>query len=139
MVEFVIGKDRKRFSIHAALAKTFPEKLLDSPLNSEIDEFVFGRCCEFVYSGDYSVPLPISSPLKSETPSRNVPPRWDPVSLTGNTFCPDKLQSMYDAISSRLRQELQCEKRVMNSDPRADYAEIFLCYAKIYRLGFRTD
>jgi hypothetical protein len=55
MVEFVIGKDGKRFSIHAALAKSFPEKLLESPLNSEIDEAVFGHCCEFVYSGDYSV------------------------------------------------------------------------------------
>ncbi|KAL6234935.1 hypothetical protein BDW75DRAFT_240632 [Aspergillus navahoensis] len=125
MVEFVIGKDRKRFSIHAALATSFPKKLLESPL-SEIDEVVFGRCCEFLYSGDYSVPLPISSPLKSKTPSQNVPARWDPASLTGNVFYPGKLRSMYAAISSRLDQELSYEDRVVNADPRADYAEVFL-------------
>jgi hypothetical protein len=139
IVEFVIGKDRKRLSIHAALARAFPQKILEPPLNSEIDEVVFGRCCEFVYSGDYSVPLPFDRPLKSQMPSKNVLPRWNPASLTGNVFYPDKLRSMYAAISSRLGKELPCEERMVNTDPRADYAEIFLSHAKVYRLGLRTD
>jgi hypothetical protein len=46
---------------------------------------------------------------------------------------------MYAAISSRLGQELPCEEKVMNSNPRANYAEIFLSHAKVYRVGFRTD
>ncbi|KAL4801660.1 hypothetical protein BDV18DRAFT_148488 [Aspergillus unguis] len=139
VVEFVIGKDRKRLSIHAALARSFPKKIFEPSLNSEIDIVVFGRCCEFVYSGDYSVPLPISRPLKSETPSKNDPPRWDPASLTANVFYPARLRSMYAALSSRLGKELPCEERVVNTDPRADHAEIFLSHAKVYQLGFRTN
>lgn len=63
--EFIIGKDRRRFSIHVALASSFLKDILQLPMNSEIDEVVFGRCCEFVYSGDYSVPFLISNPSGS--------------------------------------------------------------------------
>jgi hypothetical protein len=46
---------------------------------------------------------------------------------------------MYAAISLRLGQELPCEEKVMNSDPRVNYAEIFLSHVKVYRVGFQTD
>ncbi|KAB8227898.1 uncharacterized protein BDW43DRAFT_304288 [Aspergillus alliaceus] len=40
IVEFVIGKDRRRFQIHAALAGLFPKEILQPPLNHEIDEII---------------------------------------------------------------------------------------------------
>jgi hypothetical protein len=147
IVEFVIGKDQKRFSIHAALARSFPKKILEPPLNSEIDETVFGRCCEFVYSGDYSIPLPVSDPLESDsghstnskTLSQVVQERWNPVNLTQNVFHPAKLSALNAAIVPRLDHEALYEDRAVNTDPRADYANIFLCHAEVYRLGYRTD
>ncbi|KAF4772229.1 hypothetical protein HAV15_011214 [Penicillium sp. str.  len=52
IVLFVVGKDRKRFLIHK-------DEILRPPIVEDIDEVVFGRCCEFVYTGDYSAPSPI--------------------------------------------------------------------------------
>lgn len=63
----VIRKDRKQFSIHAALAISFPKKILEPPLNNEINEIIICRCYKFIYSCDYSVPLPIPSPLVSDS------------------------------------------------------------------------
>jgi hypothetical protein len=58
VVEFVISKNQRRFSIHAALASVFLKDIFQPPINGQINEVIFGRCCEFIYSGDYSVLLP---------------------------------------------------------------------------------
>ncbi|KAL4863708.1 hypothetical protein BDV12DRAFT_201839 [Aspergillus spectabilis] len=147
IVEFVIGKDQKRFSIHAALARSFPKKILEAPLNSEIDETVFGCCCEFVYSVDYSIPLPVSDPLESDsghstnstTLSQVVQERWDPVNLPKDPFHPANPSVLKAAIGPRLDHEAFYEDGVVNTDPRADYANVFLCRAEVYRLDYRTD
>jgi hypothetical protein len=57
IVDFIISKSQRRFSVHAVLASSFPKEILQPPLNRQVDGIVFGRCCEFVYSGDYSVLL----------------------------------------------------------------------------------
>ncbi|KAL3412931.1 hypothetical protein V8F44DRAFT_488536, partial [Aspergillus fumigatus] len=49
-IGFIIGKNRKWFWIPNALTSHFPKQILNSPVNDEIDEVDFGRCCEFVYT-----------------------------------------------------------------------------------------
>jgi hypothetical protein len=148
IVEFVIGKDRRRFQIHAALAGSFPKEILQPSLNHEIDEVVFGRCCDFVYSGSYTVPEPISSPSGSNgdqlsnskaIPQRSVG-RWNPVNLTKNAFHPKKLPNIYDLILEQLDQKIVYDDlEVPNKDPAVSYADVFLSHAQVYRLGHRTD
>lgn len=55
--------------------------ILQPPISEEVDEVVFGRCCEFVYSGDCSVPLPVSNPSESDggQPSSNKTLSQQPV------------------------------------------------------------
>lgn len=53
----LLGK-KKGFLYHRALENSFPERALQPSNLEDIDELVFTRCCEFVYSGDYSVQLP---------------------------------------------------------------------------------
>ncbi|KAE8384178.1 hypothetical protein BDV23DRAFT_43032 [Aspergillus alliaceus] len=99
VVEFVMGKNRRRFSIHAALAGVFPKEIFQPPINGQINEVVFGRCCEFVYSGDYSVPLLTAYPCgddgdqtsDSQVLSRGSARRWDPMNHRGNLFHPTTL------------------------------------------------
>jgi hypothetical protein len=152
IVEFSIGKDRKRFQIHAALAGFFPKEILQPPINHEIDEVVFGRCCEFVYSGNYSVPSPISNPSGSDggsdgdqpsnskaVPQRSVG-RWNPGNLTKNLFHPTNLPDLYALILERLDQKILYEDiGALNTDPMVNYAGVFLNHAEVYRLGYRTN
>lgn len=147
MVEFVVGKDRRRFSIHAALAGSFPKGVLQPPMNSEVDEVIFGRCCEFVYSGNYSVPLPISNPSGNDgdqpSNSKALPlgsvGRWDPGNLTRNIFHPTNLPSAYALIVERLDQARHEDGEDINTDPADNYAAFFLSHAEVYRFGYRTD
>ncbi|KAJ0413233.1 hypothetical protein BJY00DRAFT_322296 [Aspergillus carlsbadensis] len=140
IVKFVISKDQKWFLIHVALARSFLKKILKAPLNSKINKRVFGHCCKFVYLGNYSIPLLVLDPLESssihstnsKTLSQVVQERWDPVNLTKNVFHPSNLSVLNAAIAPRL-------DGVVNTDPRADYANIFLCHAEVYRLGYRTN
>lgn len=43
----------------------------------DVDEFTFGRCCQFVYTGDYSVPNPgftmASSDRDKMAPEPDIP------------------------------------------------------------------
>ncbi|KAJ5597332.1 hypothetical protein N7537_007416 [Penicillium hordei] len=66
IVQFVVGKDRKRFSIHAALTSSFQSEILQPPTVGELDEIIFGRCFEFVYSGSYSIPSPVFNPFSGQ-------------------------------------------------------------------------
>ncbi|GFF82365.1 hypothetical protein IFM47457_05779 [Aspergillus lentulus] len=87
VVEFVIGKNRRRFSIHAALASVFLKGIFQPPINGQIDEVIFGHYCEFVYSGDYTVPLPAADPCgdngdqtsNSQALSQGSTRQWDPM------------------------------------------------------------
>ncbi|KAJ5848921.1 hypothetical protein N7534_008239 [Penicillium rubens] len=82
IVLFVVGKDRKRFLIHK-------DEILRPPIVEDIDEVVFGRCCEFVYTGDYSAPSPIYDGIGIQSLTESVR-RWDPARLTWNFFHPEK-------------------------------------------------
>lgn len=59
ITQFVVGKDRQKIFIYTALTSLFPKEILQPPMIEEIDNVLFGRCFELVYSGDYSVPSPI--------------------------------------------------------------------------------
>lgn len=87
-VEFIVGRNRKQFWIHNALTSHFPKKILNSPVNDEIDEVDFGRCCEFVYTGDYSIPLPTreSHFIEEDKPAWTPLKRWNPTQLSENIF-----------------------------------------------------
>ncbi|RJE18903.1 hypothetical protein PHISCL_08752 [Aspergillus sclerotialis] len=146
-VEFVIGKDRKRFSIHKALASSFPKEVLQLPINAEVDEIVFGRCCEFVYSGDYSVPLPVSKPSGSDggqpSNSKILPKgplgRWNPANHTRNTFHPTALSCVYAHLVEQHQVPEYRDGEDVNTNPADDYSEVFLSHAQIFCFSYRTD
>lgn len=65
------------------------------PVNDEIDEVDFGRCCEFVYTGDYSVPLPTSElhQTDDDAPIWTPMSRWNPTNLVRNIFHPMSIEN----------------------------------------------
>lgn len=139
-VEFFIGKDRSRFSIHKALASSFPKEVLQLPVNAEVDKIVFGRCCEFVYSGDYSVRWPVSNTSGSDggrTPLQGPLRRWNPANLTRNVFHPS-LSWFYTHLAEQHQLCEGVDGEDVNSDPADDYSEVFLSHAQIYRFSYRT-
>jgi hypothetical protein len=68
VVHFFVSKNQKQFSIHQALESSFPRKALEPAMIESIDEEVFSRCCEFVYSRDYSALYPVPQSSRNGTP-----------------------------------------------------------------------
>ncbi|KAJ5467323.1 hypothetical protein N7475_005075 [Penicillium sp. IBT 31633x] len=139
VVLFVVGKERKRFLIHTELASSFPSEILRPPICEEIDEEVFGRCCEFVYTGDYSVPSPIYGGIGNQSSTESVR-RWDPVRLTWNLFHPGKFPIVCADLRERLGQVNPNYRAndVVSTDPKYSYADIFLCHTEMYCFASRT-
>ncbi|OQE07899.1 hypothetical protein PENFLA_c148G04038 [Penicillium flavigenum] len=139
IVLFVVGKDRKRFLIHEELASSFPSEILRPPIVEEIDEVVFGRCCEFVYTGDYSAPSPIYDGIGKQSLTESVR-RWDPARLTWNFFHPEKFPIVCADLRELLGQVNPTYRAndESSTDPKYSYADIFLCHAEMYRFAFRT-
>lgn len=145
IIEFVIGKEKRRFSVHGELASSFPKEIRDTPLIERIDEVVFGRCCEFLYSGDYSTPPPVFEPYGSEHGDRSKPStgsvgRWNPSDLTRNLFHPTTLSR----ICTDLRAQLHPTRKYfdiegLDTDPTDNYSEIFLCHAELYCFAYSTN
>jgi hypothetical protein len=72
IVHFSVGKNQKQFSIHQALESSFLRKALELAMIESINKEDFGRCCEFVYSGDYSALCPVrQSPGNDTSQSEN--------------------------------------------------------------------
>jgi hypothetical protein len=147
IVDFVIGKSRRRFSVHAALAGSFPKEILQPPINGQIDEVVFGRCCEFVYSGNYSVPLPTTDPCgddgdetsDSQALSCGSARRWDPMNHQGNLFHSTALPDICAFIKGKLdKAPLDEDGEVSNNDPADNYANVFLSHAEVYSFAYTT-
>ncbi|KAJ5492689.1 hypothetical protein N7539_001435 [Penicillium diatomitis] len=139
VVQFLVGKDRKRFLIHTELSSSIPSEILRPPIVEEIDEVVFGRFCEFVYSGDYSVPSPIYDGLGNQAPTEPVR-QWDPARLTWNFFHPENLPIVCADLRERLGQ-VNPKYRANDestTNPKDSYADIFLCHAEMYRFASRT-
>ncbi|KAK9578594.1 hypothetical protein V6Z92_009267 [Aspergillus fumigatus] len=148
IVDFVIGKSRKRFSVHAALASSFPKEILQPPINGQVDEIVFGRCCEFVYSGDYSVPLPTADsrgdgddePSDSQELPQESARRWNPLNYRENIFHPTKLPDICAFITKNLdNAPLDEDGEIPNTDPADNYAGVFLSHAEVHRFAFSTN
>lgn len=112
-----------------------------------VDEEVFGRCFEFVYSGDYSVPPPITESSKNDDPQgksietrmQKAAKRWNPSLLTGNVFSPKGLSRNYDRLLRKLDHPPRSKSvKELNNDSFTSYAAVFLSHAEIYRFGIRT-
>ncbi|KAJ5678481.1 uncharacterized protein N7477_004114 [Penicillium maclennaniae] len=134
-----VGKDQKRFLIHTELASSFPVQILQPPIAEEFDEVVFGRCCEFVYTGDYSVPPPIYDGIRNQSATESVR-RWDPAGLSWNFFHPGKFPIVCADLRERLGQ-VNPNYRAndeSSTDPKYSYADVFLCHAEIYSFASRT-
>jgi hypothetical protein len=134
-----VGKDQKRFLIHTELASSFPSKILKSPIVNEIDEVVFGRCCEFGYTGDYSIPPPICDGIGNQ-PSTEPVRRWDPARLTWNFFHPEKFPIVCAGLRERLDQVNPNYRANDDSipDPTYSYADKFICHAEMYLFASRS-
>ncbi|KAL3256746.1 hypothetical protein ABHI18_007351 [Aspergillus niger] len=126
-VGFIIGKSRKRFWIHNALTSHFPKKILNYPVNDEIYEVDFGRCCEFVYTGDYSIPLPTreSHHIEQGKPAWTPLKRWNPTQLSENI----SHSTSIDDYIAHLIEQLGCSTWDKNerdglTGPVNDYTEL---------------
>jgi hypothetical protein len=62
-----VGKNKTRLSIHRVIEILFPRKVLELWVFEDVSEEVFGRCCELVYSGDYSDPCPVPESPQDDT------------------------------------------------------------------------
>jgi hypothetical protein len=112
-----------------------------------VDEIVFGRCCEFVYSGDYSVPLPTADryvddddePRDSQPLCQEPARQWNPLNHQENMFHPSKLPDIYAFIKKNLDKEpLDEDGEIPNTDPADNYVGVFLSHAEVYRLAVTT-
>ncbi|KAL2870126.1 uncharacterized protein BJX67DRAFT_346626 [Aspergillus lucknowensis] len=142
MVDFIIGKNRKRFWIHSALAGYIPKKILDRPVNDEMDEVDFGRCCEFAYCGNYSVPLPISRLHQDGKvePTRTPRKRWNPTYLSNNIFYTTSIGDYKAHLVEQLGLSTwDRNERDGLTDPANDYTEVFLVHARMHRVAHQTD
>ncbi|KAJ0421143.1 hypothetical protein BJY00DRAFT_301038 [Aspergillus carlsbadensis] len=102
---------------------SFLKKIYKLLLNSKINKIVFSRCCEFLYSGDYSIPLLVSNPLESDSGhSTNTK------TLSQNVFHPAKLPALNAAIIPRLDHEALYKDRVVS-----------LCAWSLYYLVYLLD
>ncbi|OJJ52157.1 hypothetical protein ASPSYDRAFT_62957 [Aspergillus sydowii CBS 593.65] len=130
-VGFIIGKSRKRFWIHNALTSHFPKKIFNSPVNDEIDEVDFGRCCEFEYTGDYSIPLPTreSHLIEEDKPAWTPLKRWNPTQLSENIFHSTSI----DVGRSKWDEDDE------PTNPTEDYTEILLAHARVHRVAHRIE
>ncbi|KAJ6016367.1 hypothetical protein N7540_010958 [Penicillium herquei] len=134
---FFVGKNRKQFAIYKALEPSFPTKALEPAMMEEVDEEVFGRCCEFVYRGDYTAPPPIlesfgnngSPPKDMELQSQKDAKIWNPSHLTCNIFFPKVLPHDYNLSKS---------ENDLSNGRYTNYAEVFLSHAEIHQFGVKT-
>ncbi|KAJ5642570.1 hypothetical protein N7490_006570 [Penicillium lividum] len=113
-----------------------------------IDEEVFARCCEYVYTGDYSVPYPAQEssecdtapPEDRDTQCREEVKRWNPSHLTRNLFYPKVLPHYYNVLLGRLgHPRLSESEKSLSNDPSTSYAAALLSHAEIYCFGVRTN
>lgn len=110
-------------------------------------EEVFGRCCEFVYSGDYSAPSLVrefwgdnSSQLEDiETQRHGVARRWDRSNLTWNLFYLKVLSLSYNNLLKEIGWTLYPEtKEGFSNDCFTSYREVFLSHAEMHHFAVRT-
>lgn len=145
IVEFVIGKQQKRFSVHALLTNSLPHEIRNAPVIEKVGEVVFGRCCEFLYSGSYSVPRPLFDPLagdRLENCWNGSVGRWDPSFLTRNTFHPTTLPRVYEDLHTHIRSARNYashEEVEVATNPKDDYSGVFLCHAEIYSFAYSMN
>ncbi|KAB8230313.1 uncharacterized protein BDW43DRAFT_321601 [Aspergillus alliaceus] len=117
IVEFVIGINQQQFSIHAALAGYFPKEIFQPSINGQVDEIVFGHCCEFIYSGDYSIPLPTADLCRDDN---------------------DK-PSDSQTLSREKLDKASLDEGVPDNNLADNYAAVFLSYAEVYHFAYTAD
>jgi len=148
-VTFYIGKNKTPFSIHSGFLEAFSESisrsvsvLEDEPNKSvasleDVDESTFGRCCQVVYTNDYSVPEPTFTTASGD--GDKVIPQLaiekDLLNMRNNTFHPAELLSIPKILQVYVDADLTYEPRP-DTTPEEDYSEIFLCHARLYRFAF---
>ncbi|KAJ5404010.1 hypothetical protein N7509_003881 [Penicillium cosmopolitanum] len=143
-----VGKKKKQITIHRALENAFPKKVLESTTIESVDEKLFGRCCEFVYSGDYSDPCPLpGSPGSNSSQSEDNETRcqeeakgWEPSNLSWNVFHPKGLSLNYGIMQAELSHTPRSgSEGNLSNNPNTSYAAVFLGHADTHRFALRTD
>jgi hypothetical protein len=148
---FHVSEKNRPFAVHTALLPLFPKSISGSPNTTHkkienVDENIFSCCCEFVYTGDYSLPGPISTASEDaenkssndDEPSQKAAEQWTPTHLTRNLFHPSRFPGVCRLILERL-DGIIVDKACPNTDPTEDYTNLFLGHAHVYRFGYRTD
>lgn len=121
------------------LNSPFPRKIRQPHIVKELDEVVFGCCCEFVYTGDYSVPSSIYDGIGNESPTEPLR-RWDPVRLTWNFFHPESFVLFYVDLREQLGQVNSSYRAndELSTDPKFSFADVFLCHVEVHCIASRA-
>lgn len=110
----------------------------------DVNEDAFSCACEFAYTGDYSVPLPVPmSPGarkdhdSNDSPAQRGAKRWNSENLLQNLFHPRKFPALSRTIEEKLEDLSAVCMPYINDDPLEDHSEIFLTHARVYRFSNR--
>ena len=106
-----------------------------------VDEFTFGRCCQFVYTGDYSVPEPGFTMASSDGNKMTLEPdiQQDLEDIRNNRFHPAQLLNVPNMLQKYVDDADLAYKPRPNATPEEDYSEIFLCHAHLYRFALQSE
>ncbi|GFF96680.1 hypothetical protein IFM47457_11005 [Aspergillus lentulus] len=147
---FCVGKSHKRFLVHTSLVEAFPKSITQNVKDGaatieDVDEDAFSRACEFAYTGDYSVPLPVPVSPRAQrdhddnnAPAERGAKRWNSENLLQNLFHPLKFPALSRTIEEKLEEISAVYMPYPNDDPLEDHSEIFLTHARVYRFSNRA-
>ncbi|KAJ5239888.1 hypothetical protein N7468_004507 [Penicillium chermesinum] len=100
----------------------------------------FGRCCEFVDTGDYSIPFPTreSHLIEEDRPAWTPLKRWNPTQLSENIFHSTSIDGYIARLGEQVGRSTWDEDDEP-TDPTEDYTEILLAHARVHRVAHQTE
>jgi hypothetical protein len=136
--------------VHTSLVESFPKSITQNvkdgaAIIGDVNEDAFSFACEFAYTGDYSVPLPVlMSPRAQRDHSSNDEPaqrgakRWNSENLLQNLFHPREFPALSRTIEGKMDDLSAGYMPYPNNDPLEDHSEIFVTHARVYRFSNRA-
>ncbi|KAL4867510.1 hypothetical protein BDV12DRAFT_209877 [Aspergillus spectabilis] len=145
IITCLIGPAETPFQVHAKALNSFLKPQTVEELGTgaghvtiyfpDVDEITFGHCCEFAYTGNYSVGI-TPGPVTGNGDIGNVKDcLFNQNILTCNLFHPQLLPYFHN-LSQKYANICPT---FQPSKPADDYAEILLCHARIYCYAFSSD
>jgi hypothetical protein len=141
----LVGSDGTPFHVHVKALNKFLKPQLSDDSRAEtkgvtldfqdVDETTFTHCCEYAYTGDYSV---IPAPAEENGDIDQLKERlFNRDNLTCNLFHPQLLPHFYNILQKYLDKPPMFQSS--STGVPDDHSEIYLYHARIYRHASRSD